>query len=950
MRLSSLFDKIPGKLGPKIAALIFASIVIIEAAILVPSYSNFKAGLLKNINDLGQAGMVSTIHSHSDVGVDRLLVLSKRLIGKYRILGGVLYDKSTTQVGSFGNLPEITPSHAKPAQISRSSKTRELFYDVIWNASDVGLSYTIVARLNASSVEEELMNFVLRITGLVLLISGFVCGTTMMIVHGVVLARVKSLHDWLEQTEFAKSSTLEGTALIGPDDEIGRMSFELQDMVRRAAASFAENKLIRAELTTTNAGLEDTVKSRTLELQQEAEERRRAEKEALDSSIRFKDFSEAASDWFWEMDENLRFSYFSERFKEITGVVPELLLGKTRQETGIPNVDEAVWNEHLETLAAHHPFKGFEHPRIGEDGSEIWLSISGRPVFDADLNFKGYRGIGRDITSRVLFEKNARISTDRLKTVTNTVPAGIVAFRVDDGELLFANEEAINILGTKVDTVYGAILKAIDEEAKNAGKTAARTVERNSVNTHEVQIAGKSGKPIWISISLATVGNEGENLHVISFGEITERKRAEAALVEAHAELENRVRERTQELQDSENRFRTALENMSGGMFMFSKEFLVEIASPSFARMYQLPEGLVQEGRPVSDIIRYRAERGDFGEGNVEELIERRLEGYHDDQTNIVEEVVPGEMILELVRAPKKNGGYVGVFNDISERKQNERMLVESEERLQMQVHELHDRGNRLEKQAKELIELAEDLSAARDQLSELNARKDNFFAIIAHDLRSPFNALLGFSEVLATTSDRMAPNEIVDYGKLIHRSAEEALKLVEDLLDWSRLQLGRMDIEFRPFNIGELTSLNVKRYELVAEAKNVKLEAGDASEVWAIGDHKMADTVVRNLISNAIKFTQNGGTVTVTSSQNKDRVEMRISDSGVGIPKDKLATLFTLGEKKSTKGTNGETGTGLGLQLCKELIEKQGGEISVESEPGKGSVFMFSLPVANQV
>ncbi|MEM8685927.1 MAG: ATP-binding protein, partial [Pseudomonadota bacterium] len=126
---------------------------------------------------------------------------------------------------------------------------------------------------------------------------------------------------------------------------------------------------------------------------------------ALLSERRFRNFAEAASDWFWEMDEQLRFSYFSERFTEITGVPKLALLGKTRQETGIPNVDEAAWEGHLAALAAHEPFKNFVHPRTLQDGSQVWLSISGQPVFDEAGKFLGYRGIGEDITGLKQQEK-----------------------------------------------------------------------------------------------------------------------------------------------------------------------------------------------------------------------------------------------------------------------------------------------------------------------------------------------------------------------------------------------------------------------------------------------------------------------------------------------------------------------------------------------------------------
>ena len=127
-------------------------------------------------------------------------------------------------------------------------------------------------------------------------------------------------------------------------------------------------------------------------------ERLRSDTAVRTGQERFRDFAECSSDWFWEMDEDLRFSYFSERFREVSGVVPDRLLGKTREETGIPGVDESAWEQHLASLHAHRPFRNFVHPRTKEDGKVIWLSISGQPHFDADGAFKGYRGVGSDIT------------------------------------------------------------------------------------------------------------------------------------------------------------------------------------------------------------------------------------------------------------------------------------------------------------------------------------------------------------------------------------------------------------------------------------------------------------------------------------------------------------------------------------------------------------------------
>ncbi len=150
-------------------------------------------------------------------------------------------------------------------------------------------------------------------------------------------------------------------------------------------------------------------------IEQQSEEERRTAAALRASEQRFRDFTRAASDWFWEMDEALRFSYFSERFTDVTGVTQEALLGKTRQETGIPDVDPAAWRQHLEDLAAHRPFRGFIHSRTKANGEQVTVSINGRPVFGPDGNFLGYRGTGTDITARYNAERQLQHHRDNLQ-------------------------------------------------------------------------------------------------------------------------------------------------------------------------------------------------------------------------------------------------------------------------------------------------------------------------------------------------------------------------------------------------------------------------------------------------------------------------------------------------------------------------------------------------------
>jgi len=238
------------------------------------------------------------------------------------------------------------------------------------------------------------------------------------------------------------------------------------------------------------------------------------------------------------------------------------------------------------------------------------------------------------------------------------------------------------------------------------------------------------------------------------------------------------------------------------------------------------------------------------------------------------------------------------------------------------------------------------EIQTQRDELAKLNYQKDKFFEIIAHDLKSPFNALLGFSHILSTQAKQLDADKVAEYGALIHRAADQAFKLLKDLLDWSRLQLDRIEFNPAAFDVSKVIKTNLPRYEPVAASKGIKIDGDALKELEVYADPYMVDTILRNLISNAIKFTETGGKIFIGANKKGQCVEVSVKDNGVGISPEKIEHLFTLGQKISTKGTHNESGTGLGLQLCNELVERQGGELFVESIEGKESTFRFTLPV----
>jgi PAS domain S-box-containing protein len=231
--------------------------------------------------------------------------------------------------------------------------------------------------------------------------------------------------------------------------------------------------------------------------------------------------------------------------------------------------------------------------------------------------------------------------------------------------------------------------------------------------------------------------------------------------------------------------------------------------------------------------------------------------------------------------------------------------------------------------------------------LQKLNADKDRFISILSHDLKSPFNSILGFSEVLTEDIRKLNTDEIEDIARNINKSARNTLYLLEDLLAWAMTQQGKIIFKPQKLSLADICKNILEILNPKAVAKNITINYYVADSIKVFADIDMIKTILRNLVSNALKFTNNGGTINVSSEENSENVTISISDNGVGIKPENITKLFNISEVITTKGTAEETGTGLGLLLCKEFVEKHGGKIWVESEVGKGSEFKFTLPMS---
>lgn len=243
--------------------------------------------------------------------------------------------------------------------------------------------------------------------------------------------------------------------------------------------------------------------------------------------------------------------------------------------------------------------------------------------------------------------------------------------------------------------------------------------------------------------------------------------------------------------------------------------------------------------------------------------------------------------------------------------------------------------------------EAEEKLHQYTEELKELNANKDKFFSIIAHDLRSPFNSMLALAQLISEEYDDLSKEEMQNFAGKIFSSAKKMFGLLNNLLQWAKMQAGRMD--FNPVNtkLLEAVEQTISIFQEAAIDKSITIETDIDDDVMVYCDRHMLDTILRNLVSNAIKFSYKNGVVHVSAEIKEAGVFVSVEDSGVGISKEIIEKIFTLEKNITSEGTSEESGTGLGLLLCKDFVEKHHGELSVKSVPGKGSVFSFNLPGA---
>jgi PAS domain S-box-containing protein len=527
------------------------------------------------------------------------------------------------------------------------------------------------------------------------------------------------------------------------------------------------------------------------------------------------------------------------------------------------------------------------------DGTEILLEISGTPVKDKDENVWASLVSFMDITDRKKAEAAIRLSEEKFRGIFNQTSVGAAIVNMEK-RFLQCNPAFCNFLGYSEEELIGKLISdvTLPDDVSLGMKELKQMAEMKFESaTLEKRYLRKDGTVVWGGININLVCDEKNSpiFFLTLIQDITERKRAEEALKQSEKHFHELADSITDVFFEMDTDLRYTYWNKA------SENLLGITAEAAIGKS-------IREIFPDSvDIARAEAVYREVVKTRKSHMFEIEFE-YNGKRT-----------IFEIRVYPTEKG--ISVFtSDITGRKRAEA-----------------------------------EIKIKNEELQKTNAEKDKFFSIIAHDLRSPFNAFLGLTQLMEEELPSLSPDEIQNFAASMRKSANMLFHLLENLLEWSRMQRGLLS--FKPQAVLLSNEINgcIELVRDAADKKMIAIRQDIPRNLYVNADAQMFESVMRNLLFNAIKFTPKNGEITLAAKIIPDTmVQISVSDTGIGMDQELISKLFLLDEQAQRKGTEGEPSTGLGLIICRDLVEKHGGSVRVESKVGEGSTFHFTIPSDN--
>lgn len=614
---------------------------------------------------------------------------------------------------------------------------------------------------------------------------------------------------------------------------------------------------------------------------------------------RFRSVSLMPNNWVWEVDANGVYTYCSQGVRDIFHYQPEEILGRKPSDFLTPEDGAALRAVFYQAIVNKAPLRNLEIRTANKEGEMLCFRTNGIPYFGENGELMGYRGINHDVTQ--IKEAEANLTEERLmlKTLFASIP-DLIWLKNPDGvyltcnpkfELLYGAKEADIVGKTDYDFVSKEVADAFREKDREAVAN-----NRSSANLEWVTYADDGHKEYLETVKTPMYDAAGNLVGVLGIArDITEHKQIEDALNESRRQL------------------RLAMD--IGGLM--SWEYDIVNDRFTFDDRFYILYGMSPEKEALT--MCYADYIGKYV--------------YPDDVEYVKEEI-----------------SKVNTSDDPDFFSQLEHRIVRGDGEIRHIVvrYKIHVDENGVPIRTYGVNQDITDMKQKEIELRELNASKDRFFSIVAHDLRSPFNTFLGYTELMAEEFYNMNLNDIKMMAAELRKSAGNLFNLLENLLEWSRLERGVAVFEPMPLSLKVKVAESVQLAMDLAAKKGIDFSYDIPIDLVVFADDRMLKSMVRNLTSNALKFTKRGGKVFLVARPIDGFAEVAVSDTGIGMSNELMDKLFRIDLNASRVGTEGELSSGLGLILCKEFQDKQGGRIWVESEEGKGSTFRFTLPLYN--
>ena len=628
-------------------------------------------------------------------------------------------------------------------------------------------------------------------------------------------------------------------------------------------------------------------------------ERQQTEERLRDSERRFRDFASSASDWLWDTDDRLRFTYFSKGYLEQVGINAVSILGKTFDEISVPGGDEDALKAFRNSIEVREPFRDVRF-RMRPDGEMVrHIKVSGVPIFDEEGELFGYRGTGTDISAQVAAETEAERVRTLLSEAVEALAEGFVIFDPED-RLVLCNSKFRELYPQSADLVKpGVTFEEMLRGAVYRGQFSVPEGEEESWLRYRMDRHRNPQGPIeqrlsnghWLQVNEQDLAN---GWRIGTRVDITDLKQREEAL----------------------RREALIWEQMHDGVIITDLDGHILNWNPAAEAMfgYSAEEVLGQ----TPSLLR----RKEDAESHTRDVLDSVAEkgGWSGEITFVRKDSTAG--VCEAIVAPLRTDqgdtiSIIWVNHDITQRKRAEG-----------------------------------ELRTAKEQAEYANSAKSSFLATMSHEIRAPMNGVLGMLDLLLETR---IGEEQRSYAETARESGQALLSIIDDILDVSKMEAGKLALERTDFELRSVVDGVVDLLAPRSQSKSIDIAAfiEPGTPTALKGDPARIRQVLLNLAGNAVKFTESGG-ISITISREKGAnghaaLRFAIADTGVGIPLDRQPEMFAEFTQADPSYTRKFGGTGLDLAISKKLVELMGGEIGFSSEPDVGSTFWFVLPLEAQ-